>query len=485
MKILIDLNIFNNSPKWEDGKKKFIQEIFDNISSLGFELLVQCSQNDKLKELKEKYNFPNYKFILENVIIPQDVLLKLIKARIIDLLITEENNIIKKANLDNLDEFVLTFEQFRQFLRKEIKKDTNPLHGTLLLSVDQIKEEDKIWNALYDNYPHLDEWLTKVRKERRKAWIYSEDIGKDDNPIIQAICIFKIEYNPIINNKNTIINDKVLKLCTFHVLEEIRGKRIAERLLFAAIKYALKEQCKYIYLHSNDSAILYFCEKFGFINEGEYDIKGRDKPDFVYVKSLLFDNQINFYSAPSFLPAKYYPCYNWDNEIRKVIVNLIDIEEQNRLFPDLSLNYPAPPLPLLCPSDMQSNNINKSFICNSTNYKIPVNTLILFYCKQKRNEYIAIGRVDKCYYGLKKDDITFAQAILSKRTEYNTSDLNKLMKGKKMIILFILLKYIEIPQKLKAKFASFNISYKPSIIKSELDKFLKPLIDERLNTPNL
>ncbi len=485
MKILIDLNIFNNNSQWEDGKKDFIQEIFDNVSSLGYELLVHFSQNDKLNELEKKYKLPNYKFILEKRTIPQDDCLKLIKASIIDILITEEINIIKKANLDDLDEFVLTFEQFRQFLRKEKKKDTHPLHGTLFLSVDQIEEKDKIWDSLKHNYPHLDEWLAKVREERRKAWVYSEDIGKDNNPIIQAICIFKIENNPIINNNNKIIYDKVLKLCTFFISEEIRGKRIAERLLFAAIKYALKKRCKYIYLHSNDSAVLYFCEKFGFINEGEYNIAGRNKPDFVYVKSLDFENQIKVDSAPSFLPAKYYPYYNWDNGKRKVIVNLIDIEEQNRLFPDFRLNYNALPLPLLCPSDMQSNNINKSFICNSINYKIPDKTLILFYCKQKLNEYIAIGRVDKCYYALKKNNITYAQAILSKRAEYNASDLNKLMTGKRMIILFILLKYIEIPQNLKEKFESFNISNKPSIIESELDALLKSLVDERSHNLNL
>ena len=49
---------------------------------------------------------------------------------------------------------------------------------------------------------------------------------------------------------NPPINGKALKLCTFKIGEELRGRKFGERMLYTAFKYAFENNYDWIYLHT-------------------------------------------------------------------------------------------------------------------------------------------------------------------------------------------------------------------------------------------
>ncbi|MBR5078256.1 MAG: GNAT family N-acetyltransferase [Victivallales bacterium] len=460
MKILLDLNIFKDVNKWNPWKINLHKEIFNYILLINFDLFIRKSQKKILFDLILAYNFNINCNLIDNDVKVIETMGEedeydvstieyLFKNKIIDLFVTNDSEIISSKCLNEYDVFVLTSYQFIQFLKNELNKNTKKMNsGTLWCTVDQLSLSDSIWNPLYNNYPNFEIWLRKIRDEKREAWVYSE-AKQNDKLKIQAICIYHIEYNPIINIKDEILHGKILKICTFYVMEEVRGKRIAERLFFVAVQYAMQQGCRYIYVHTKDNALINFCSKYGFESKGECKISGRGDPDFVYVRSLKNNNYL-FQPYNYYVISQNYPFFRFDEWIRKFVIRL-SRKAQDKIFPNLFERIEHDILqkdekhqlllPLLCPDDLQSNSINKSFICRGKNDTIQQGDLLIFYCNNMKNDFLVIGIVEKFYTKINKEKIDYASAILSKRFEYNIHDLNHLLEYESTIILFRLLRF--------------------------------------------
>jgi GNAT superfamily N-acetyltransferase len=127
--------------------------------------------------------------------------------------------------------------------------------------------EADFWNSLRESYNGFDDWFTDKARAHRKAWSTCDDKGY---PL--AVCIYKEENSPVVTDDSNIrLSGKVLKLCTFKVDKKLQGRKLGERLLFTAFRYAVEHNVNYVYLHTKaQDKLIDLCIDFGFSFQGKY-----------------------------------------------------------------------------------------------------------------------------------------------------------------------------------------------------------------------
>jgi len=166
-----------------------------------------------------------------------DRLLYALYTNSVNILVTNDNGIYKKATLANIDSRVYRLEQAISFLEEIYKRKIVELPNIRDEFVYNINKKDKIFDSVKVEYPKFDKWFSKISADGRKAWIV-----KDTNSNIEAICIYK-EEDQINETKG-----KILKLCTFIVKEDFRGKKLGELLLKNIFKYSFSNLFRLAYM---------------------------------------------------------------------------------------------------------------------------------------------------------------------------------------------------------------------------------------------
>jgi hypothetical protein len=159
-------------------------------------------------------------------------LLYAVERDAVSVLITEDRGIHRKAAAANVAERVLYVQQAVSWLeRLHAVQDIAfpnitdvPIHNFLLT--------DAFFDSLRAGYQGFDKWFRKSAQMGRRAWAYLPDGGSP-----KAICIYKREDSPVVTDSGVTLPGPVLKLCTFKVGEEVRGRRVGELFFKAAFKY--------------------------------------------------------------------------------------------------------------------------------------------------------------------------------------------------------------------------------------------------------
>ena len=81
-----------------------------------------------------------------------------------------------------------------------------------------------------------------------------------------------MQTNEVINDAKESLHGLSLKLCTFKVGEQIRGRKIGELFLKAAFRFATDNRCENIFVHTSDDQfyLLELLSDFGFQRRGMY-----------------------------------------------------------------------------------------------------------------------------------------------------------------------------------------------------------------------
>lgn len=470
MNILLDTNII--IPLEDTGKE--LHSSFAELRKIGMEqkhcfyihpIQIEDVQRDKNEERKQIIlsRLKQYSQIKEPPILSKEECLQLglsqnndndkidnnvlfaLYRGAVHLLVTNDEGIHKKSRKIGLQDKVYRSEQFLLLLQSYSNEPiSNSFTGVKEGFLYDIDKNQVFFDSLRNGYPEFDKWYQKSAADKRKCW-YIEN----PNQQIIAIAIYKQENDTSITDDGVLIKGKILKLCTFKVDIEARGKKLGERLLYIAFDYCDKNNIDWVYLHTygnEQQTLVGLCEEYGFYKLGKYN------RDDVYIKPMKINENIE---NPLDFLKRYYPYFRKDNAIQKYIIP-IQPRYHEDLFPDFS-NLKGS----LFEKDQdlyscQGNTIKKAYLCHSKINSIKKGDIILFYRSKDRQSIQCMGIVESIFFSTKTDEVL---PIIAKRTVYNVFTIENILKTKTLVILF---RYIalkkEIPcQMIKSVGISGNI----------------------------
>ena len=340
----------------------------------------------------------------------------------VHLLVTNDEGIHKKALRIGLQDKVYRLEQFLFLLQRytniPFSSDYTGVKERFLYEIDK---NQPFFESLRRSYDGFDKWFQKSAQDKRKCWCIEDEDGK-----VVAICIYKHEQNTRLTDNGDIIFGYILKLCTFKVDTMARGKKLGERLLYIAFDYCVKNKLDWVYLHTfgeEQKTLVGLCLDYGFYFLGKY------KQDDVYIKPMkLMDDDCG--SLDSLI--RYYPYFKDNESVQKFIIP-IQPKYHEDLFPDFSCMKGS-----LFEKDQslyscQGNTIKKAYLCHSRIKSIRKGDIVLFYRSKDRKSIQCMGIVENILFS---DNIEEVFPSIAKRTVFNYSDLQKILKKKTLIILF-------------------------------------------------
>lgn len=346
------------------------------------------------------------------------------KANAADFFITEDIKLRKRARQAGCETKILSITEALTWIDQNF--------GFHSVFIPQIREKecymlpiiDNIYDSLEIDYPGFKNWLGKCRKEHRPCWVIEE------SDKIQALVILKeeiIQESPIIIQK--MCPTKILKVCTFKIGEDIRGKKIGELFIKKLLWFATANNYSIVYLttYEKQQELLLLLTTFGF------EIIGKTETG-----ENILCKQMNptpgFSGSPLEFHISYYPHFQDEMSIQKFIVP-IQAPYALRLFPEKSTEKQ----PLLF-TDFHSagNTIKKTYICHAKIQDLHPGDILLFYVSKNKKliqsqELISIGIIESA------EQINTFQTLMQRtfrRTVYTEEELKKFLdKGKTPLVL--------------------------------------------------
>jgi len=281
----------------------------------------------------------------------------------VDLLITEDKNIHKKANLLSISDKVYTIDSFLSKVLIE-----NPtLVDYKVLSVKKtlfgmIDFQDPIFNSFREDYPGFDKWFNgkseepayvAFYKKRIGAFLYVKVEGKDES---------YSDIEPVFQPK------KRLKIGTLKVA--FNGVGLGERLLKIVFDNALQQKVDEIYVtifhkHPGHDLLIRLLEDFGFKHWG---IKNSSAgQELVYLRNFSRNSDRTN-------PKATFPFLSKDSPIYFVCIYP---EYHTELFPDSILRTESPMN--FIEDEPHRNVICKSYISHAVNRNIQTGDILIFY----------------------------------------------------------------------------------------------------------
>jgi predicted nucleic acid-binding protein/GNAT superfamily N-acetyltransferase len=340
-----------------------------------------------------------------------------------NILVTEDRELHKKAFRIGISDRVHYIQQATSFLEH--------LHarvGVVLPSIEevplhQIDLKNSFFDSLRSDY-EFDRWYQRKAREGRTAWVYRDPEG---NP--GAIAIFKEERDPIVTNDNRALPRRTLKLCTFKVAEQERGRKLGELLLKAAFRYATNNRLEHIYITmrpGKQDFLEDLCADFGFTLFGEY------KNDHVFVKQHPI-HPPDVALPPLEYHRLFYPHILSNRGVGKYIVP-IRPEFHKVLFPEIQSQ------PSLFGPSSAGHVIKQAYLCHARISGIRPGDILLFYRSQDIQAITSIGVVESVHEYQDHDKIL---QLVSKRTVYSYDDIVKMAEKKTKVILFRLATHLQ------------------------------------------
>lgn len=163
----------------------------------------------------------------------------------IHALVTEDREIHTKARVLGLANQVYTIQTADDWLKRLHEPSEVQLPNVEDLPMFQLTTQlsGTFFDSLRASYDtpqrSFDRWFREKAQTGRKAWV-----ARSENGVVEAVCIYAIQFDEIINDDGESLEGRSLKLCTFKVAEQKRGQKIGELFLKAAFRYATENACE-------------------------------------------------------------------------------------------------------------------------------------------------------------------------------------------------------------------------------------------------
>lgn len=343
-------------------------------------------------------------------------------------LVTEDRGIHAKARALGLRDRVYTIQMAEDWLRR--------LHEPRQIVLPNIEDvplhsltpslSDQFFDSLRKGYDGFDEWFRKKARGDRRAWIYRGDDGQ-----LAALCIYDVQTGEIINDAQQRLDGDALKLCTFKVGEQVRGRKIGELFLKAAFRYASERACEHVFTHTNATEhdyLIRLLEDFGFSRQGTY------RNDDVLVKAHPRMAPEAGDIAPIEYARRYFPHYRHDKTVQKFIVP-IQPRYHDILLPDYSPQQGR----LFGIQNSAGNAIKLAYLSHAQTNSIVPGDVLLFYRTIDEKAVTSVGVVDNFKTLQRAEEIA---SLVSRRTVYSQREIEAMATSPTKVILFRLVEHL-------------------------------------------
>ncbi|QSZ68350.1 hypothetical protein RJ40_02030 [Methanofollis aquaemaris] len=431
MKLLLDTNILLHRES-KNPVNQDIGRLFSWIDKLGYEKCIHQVNIDEIEKIKDEnvrkaflikidsyHRLPTVaplhpvvrevseKYDTSSNDLNDTALLNEVYSQRVDLLLTEDRKIHKKALKLGIDEKVFTIDSFLEKVTSE-----NPdLVDYNILSVRKeyfgnINIKDDFFESLKEDYQDFEKWFAKKSDEKAYICLLEKKII--------AFLYLKLEkenelYSDIRPNFS---KKRRLKIGTFKV--DLNGYKLGERFLKIifdnAIQYSVDEIYVTIFPKSiGQLRLINLLKDFGFAYHGKKEsISGEED---VYVREFSRN-------ALKSSPKTTYPYI--DSKVNKYLVSIYP-EYHTSLLPDS----------ILCTESSEDyienephrNAISKIFISRSFNRDLNVGDIIIFYRTGGYHKSVitTLGIVENIHTNIQDEDHFIS--LCRKRSVFSTDEL--------------------------------------------------------------
>ena len=343
------------------------------------------------------------------------LLLAALRADAVHYLVTNDDQMHRKAHrLGVPSDRVLTIADARALLGTLVSSPQPPPPQVTTRALHALRRADPIFRSLHDDYPGFDQWFGGVSQEGRQAWVIESPEGE-----YAGICIWKSEDDEFR------LGGKVMKLSTFKVSEEHRGRRYGELLLKTAFNELHANRYDYVWLtvFERHAALITMLEDFGFERLQDETPLG----ELVMVKHLTPTDgatRDHFAYHSHFGP----PAVDLSLD-GGVYVIPIQPRYHGRLFPD----HPREQARLLPDDDPFGNALRKAYLSRSLIAPLPRGATILFYRSDDWQAITAVGVVEQ---SMRSGDPSDVAAFAGQRTVYSYEEIETMAHRAVLAILF-------------------------------------------------
>ena len=280
----------------------------------------------------------------------------------VDILITEDKKIHKKARELGIQDKVFTIDSF---LEKTFAEHPELVNYKVLnvqkLKFGKIDLNDTFFDSLKEDYVGFDKWFIKKYDEEAYITINS------NNGMLLSFLYLKVEdENENYSNINPLFLPKRrLKIGTFKVISN--GFRLGERFAKIIFDNALKNHVQEIYVTIYDKRpeqrrLIDLLEQWGFVLWGT-----KGEGELVYVRDF----------SPKFDIENLKACFPYISKGKNVYIVPIHPEYHTELLPDSILNTESPEEFI---EDFPHRNcINKVYVSRAMEPYPNVGDLLVFY----------------------------------------------------------------------------------------------------------
>lgn len=339
-------------------------------------------------------------------------LLAAVRANAVSVLVTEDRRLHRKAERVGLGHRVATIGDalaLVQGLRDKFAQPPPAVEFTYAYNFDL---EDPFFDSLRGDYAPFDTWLRKCQEQHRRCWVVRAEGRR-----LAALCLIKDEENELG------LKGKILKLCTFKVAPEHRGRRLGELLLKSVFDHAFVNRHDFIYVTAfeKQGELVNLFEEFGFNEQGR-----TRSGELVLVKHLHPAAQEGVLSSLAF-HVQYGPPAMRMAEPAFVIP--IEPRFHHLLFPDaddqLGLQTGLHPF---------GNGLRKAYLCRAQTRQIVPGAPLLFYLSQSKRAVTVVGVAEETLVSRNAEEIA---STVGKRTVYSMHQIEEFCSnGEVLAILF-------------------------------------------------
>ena len=358
----------------------------------------------------------------------------------VELFVTEDTGVLKKAKKIRLESTILPIKKALEKLKKKFEFRI-PRHPSLdHCSVREIRDrvDEPFFDSLRENYSEFNLWFEKCARQNRKCYKLTV------NNKLAALLIYNIEK--VEDHKIPDIYENALKMCTLKTSESAFGAKIGELFLNKMFQLCIEQNIKYLYLTLFDKYkfLIGLLTRFGF-QQKEF-INKNEKKEIIMIKNLEKDS-IEKKHKPNTISI--HPFYSDTPDFNKFV---IPIQKQfyNSLFKDSAVRQRSLFDKIDTLSEIQGNSIIKAYICSARRKDMEKGDILFFYFSRDQKLIEALGVLDQIS---RVDDLEILKRRVRGKTVFSEKKLDEIFNSKPskslLVIIFRLIYYLKNPIELK------------------------------------
>lgn len=403
--IAIHPNTIVEARKIKDQNKK---DIF--ISKLRVYKIIENPPR-ATENFNKQLGFKNKNDLIDNE------MLYAVERNCVSFFITNDKELLKKAEILNLNDRVLSIDEaINKFKQEEKVVVETPvfIKKEFLYNMDL---NDDFFTTLRFDYKGFDNWF--IKKQRNEEMAYAT--MTKDNKVTSFLRLKEEDENEDYSTfEKPFRPAKRIKVSTFKVSDT--GKKIGECFIKIMVNEAIQKNVDEIYVTTfeKQESLIYLLKQYGF---SLFTHKNTTKSDDTIEREAIYVKNIKDKSQ--------YPYVHIKDQ--GIFIFPVIPKYHKLLFEDAEGSYQ------ISIDDTQGKNtsanaIKKAFISNAKRNNIKPGDIVLFYASRNKKAITTLGIVETTWNEFESQEEIFN--IVRKRTAYDEEELKSVTHLDSLVIMF-------------------------------------------------